>query len=202
MVQSRAASFFFKKKRIALFEHMHAHTLLPSGLRCSSSTLLPAGTLTWSLNLLCFSLLWILVHSACEWGGNELFLPACARGMVMLQTARWGKCNEEARVSTRWRWPPPLPSRAQDWFLPLSTNQAWRDLSLPPLQVNSMRTDLWNCLTFPVRLLGALCPLSNLINQNVPNFSLYLFLSSLSQPVLTVSLHFARHHTFVLASKN
>lgn len=94
-------------KKMAVFfsffscNSQRTHTLFfhsfPSSLHCSSSTLLPAGTLTWSLNLLCFPVLWILVHSACEWRGNELILPASARGMVMLQTTRWGKCNEEAQ---------------------------------------------------------------------------------------------------------
>lgn len=185
LVQSRAVFLSFFRCN-PLFEHMHAHTLLPSSLHCSSSTLLPAGTLTWSLNLLCFSLLWILVHSACEWRGNELILPASARATVILQTARWGKCNEEAQVFLRWRWPP-----AFGIGFSLSANQAWRDLSLPQLQVNSMRTDLWKCLTFfLLRLLQALCPLSNPINQNAPFFFLCLssYPPSVSLSFLCVSI--------------
>lgn len=87
---------------------------------------------------------------------------------------------------------------------PLSTNQAWRDLSLPPLQVNSTRTDLWKCLTFS----GKTAPGSLFsLKPNQPKRSIFLslfllLLSSLSQPVLTVSLHSGRYHTFVLASKN
>lgn len=115
--------------------------------------LLPAATLTWSLNLLC--LLPSLNFGALSlWmeRGNELILPASAQGTVMLQTARWRKCNKEARVFLWRRWPPALKKG-----FTLSTKREWCDLSpSPSLQVNSARTELY-CLTFlcffPVKLL-------------------------------------------------
>lgn len=106
--------------------------------------LLPAATLTWSLNLLC--LLPSLNFGALSlWmvRGNELILPASAQGTVILQTARWRKCNKEARVFLWRRWPPALKKG-----FTLSTKREWCDLSpSPSLQVNSARTELY-CLTF------------------------------------------------------
>lgn len=123
LVQSRAVLFFLQMQPI--FKLMHAHTLLPSRFHCCFYNLLPAGTLTWSLNLLCFSLLWISVHSACEWRQNELILPASAQGMVMPQTARWGKCNEHAPFfegggdPPRWGSASSLSNRSSmTWFKP------------------------------------------------------------------------------------
>lgn len=106
--------------------------------------LLPAATLTWSLNLLCLlpSLNFGALNLWME-RGNELILPASAQGTVMLQTARWRKCNKEARVFLWRRWPPALKKG-----FTLSTKREWCDLSpSPSLQVNSARTELY-CLTF------------------------------------------------------
>lgn len=69
---------------------------------------------------------WILVHSACELRGNELILPVSAPGMVMLQTPRRGKRNEEA--------PEVDPALRIGFFL--SPNQGWDDFRLALLRVN------------------------------------------------------------------
>lgn len=103
----------------------HAHT--PSSIRSPLFILhfyCLQALLTWSLNLLCFSLLQILVHSACEWRGNELiFYLRQHEEWLCCRRLGGGKCNEEARVSLRWRWPPPPPSQPASqssvtWFEP------------------------------------------------------------------------------------
>lgn len=124
MVQSGAALLSFSQMKPP-FRRTHAHT--PSSIRSPLFILhfyCLQALLTWSLNLLCFSLLRILVHSACEWRGNELiFYLRQHEEWLCCRRLGGGKCNEEARVSLRWRWPPPPPSQPASqssvtWFEP------------------------------------------------------------------------------------
>lgn len=96
------------------------------------------------------------------------------------------------------------PPRVQDRLLPSWSNQAWHDLRLPLLSVNSMRTDLWKCLTFSCKTApGSLSSLKP--NQAEPSlFPLCLPSFSALSPSdsLPLSLHFGHHHIYVLAFKN
>lgn len=203
-------SHIFSRCNPSFQTYAHTHTLFFHQVTTVHPSLycLQAPWL-WSLNLLCLSLLWIF------WC-TQLANGKGMSSFHLRQHEKWLCCRRlgEESVMRKHRGslfffflvmevPPHIHRPVLRIGFSLSSSQAWRDLSLQPPQVNSTRTDLWKCLTFPVRLLRALRPLSKPINQNAPFVSLCLS----SNPPLSPSLFLCPcfllpYHTFVHSSEN
>lgn len=124
-------------------------------------------------------LVWMLVHSACEWSGNELISTCISTGrggwlwlrrlvresvmsrQVFFSSSGGGRdttspnTHTDAYTHTHAPSIPTLFNLVRHQRLPslepIKQNVIWASPPPPPLQVNSERTDLWKCLTFPCK---------------------------------------------------